>query len=136
MILANGRQRGYGEKGQRIALMVALTESKLKMYANNNPAYPGIERSLEFPHDDVGNDFDSLNFFQQRWKYWGTVDELMNPEYAINAFYNALERKVPDWRNMPEGEAAQAVQGSDYPDRYDKWWQAAQVIIGAFPEGS
>ncbi len=141
MILANGRSRGLGVQGQKVALMTALQESKLRMYANDNPDFPGIEESLMYPHDAVGHDHDSVNMFQQRppWGGRGTLSEqlrnLMNPDYAINAFYNALQR-VSGWRDMRPGQAAQKVQVSAFPDAYDKWESAAEKIIAAYPEGS
>lgn len=77
--------------------MTALQESGLRMYANKN-----VPESLNYPHDAVGSDYDSLNPFQQRVKYWGTVAQLMNLDYAINAFYTALQR-VPGWAVMRPG---------------------------------
>jgi len=93
------------------------------MYANSS-----LPESLNYPHDAVGSDYDSLNFFQQRVKYWGTVAQLMNADYAINAFYSALVR-VPGWKDLKTGVAAQKVQVSAYPDAYAKWEQAADKLL-------
>lgn len=103
--------------------MTALQESGLRMYANSN-----VPDSLNYPHDAVGSDYDSLNPFQQRVKYWGTVAQLMNLDYAINAFYAALVR-VSGWQNLAPGIAAQKVQVSDYPDAYAKWESAANTLL-------
>lgn len=112
-----------GDAGARVGLVTALQESGLRMYANSS-----VPESLNYPHDAVGSDYDSLNFFQQRVKYWGTVAQLMNADYAINAFYIALVR-VPGWKDLKPGVAAQKVQVSAYPDAYAKWEQAANVIL-------
>ena len=126
-IIVRGRERGFIELGLTVALMTALQESKLRMYANSS-----VPESLNYPHDAVGNDYDSLNFFQQRVRYWGTVAELMDQAYAIDAFYDALAR-VPEWWNLEPGVAAQRVQVSAYPDAYAKWASAADTIIDALP---
>ena len=128
LIARVGRARGFGDAGVKVALMTALQESKLRMYANSS-----VPESLNYPHDAVGNDYDSLNFFQQRVRYWGTVAQLMNPQYATDAFYNALAR-IPDWRTLAPGVAAQKVQVSAYPDAYAKWDAAADKIIVTLEE--
>ena len=129
------RQRGYaqrivdhikaknypGDGGQRradIALATCLVESALTMYANgNNPA------SLKLPHDAVGWDHGSVGLYQQQvggaansTADWGTTAELMNVETSTDKFLRALDSL--DWGNRSNGQLAQAVQGSAYPDRY------------------
>lgn len=131
-IIERGRERGFIEQGLTVALVTALQESKLRMYANDNPDFPGIEESLTYPHDAVGHDYDSLNMFQQRAMYWGSIGQLMNERYAIDAFYDALAR-VPEWWLLAPGVAAQTVQRSAYPDAYDKWADAAGAILAVFP---
>lgn len=106
-----------------MGLVTALQESTLRMFANKN-----VPESLNYPHDAVGSDYDSLNFFQQRVRYWGTVAQLMDQNYAINVFYTQLQ-KVKDWRSLPVGVAAQKVQVSAHPDAYAKWETAANQII-------
>ncbi|MFF8188796.1 M23 family metallopeptidase [Microbacterium sp. NPDC016588] len=135
-ILSIARSLGVSVKGQQIAIMTALQESGLKMYANSS-----VPASLDYPHDAVGSDHDSVNFFQQRVSGWGTVAELMDPTYATKAFFGGPEGPnqgsprglldVPGWESMPLGKAAQTVQVSAYPDAYDKWETAAQQIITA-----
>jgi len=122
-IIQGAYSRNLGTAGAKVGLMTALQESGLRMYANKN-----VPESLNYPHDAVGSDYDSLNPFQQRVRYWGTVAQLMNLDYAINAFYAALAR-VPGWSVMRPGVAAQRVQVSAYPDAYAKWEQAADVLI-------
>ena len=54
--------------------------------------------SLQYAHDGLGSDHDSVNTFQQRWiAGWGTVAQLMDPVYAAAAFYGRLV-EVPNWR--------------------------------------
>lgn len=132
-ILGAARSLGISPRGMTIALMTALQEAKLYNYANSS-----VPESLDFPHDRVGSDHDSVNVFQQRAN-WGTVAERMNPTYAAEAFFGGPDGPnkgtprglldVDGWESMPMGEAAQTVQVSAYPDAYDKWQPAAQQLV-------
>lgn len=120
--------------GVKIALITTLVESKLKMYANSS-----VPESLEYPHQAVGSDHDSVNIFQQRPSSgWGTVAELMDVRYSARAFFGGPEGPnggsprglldIKDWESMPLGDAAQRVQVSAFPDRYEAWVGAAEII--------
>lgn len=90
--------RGLPARALTIALATGLQESKL---AN-------IEHG----------DRDSLGIFQQRPSQgWGTPEQVLDPVYATNAFYDALV-KVDGYDRMAVTEAAQAVQRSAFPDAY------------------
>lgn len=98
-----------------VALATALQESKLR----NLP--------------DLGrrNDHDSIGLFQQRPSQgWGSAEELANPRFASERFYQAL-RKVDGWEGMRVTEAAQRVQRSAFPEAYDKWRDDANVLATA-----
>lgn len=103
-----GRQMGMSERDIQIALMTALTESRLV-----NVHY---------------GDGSSLGLFQQI-DSWGTAAQRENPQWAATAFYNAL-KGVTDRGTMTMGEAAQAVQRSAYPDRYATWQDEAAGLLG------
>jgi cell wall-associated NlpC family hydrolase len=97
-ILSIGKERGVTQHAQQTALMAAMTESSL-----NN---------LQ------GGDRDSGGLFQMRPSQgWGTHAQVTNINYAINLFYERLV-KIPGWDTMPPGEAAQALEGSAFPDAY------------------
>lgn len=65
-------------------------------------------------------DRDSLGMFQQRPSQgWGTPEQVMDPVYAVNIFYDHLVR-VAGYTEMAVTEAAQAVQRSGFPDAYAK----------------
>ena len=107
------KDMGLSEAAATIGNAVGLVESELKMYANSN-----VPESLQFPHDAVGSDHDSLNYMQQRASMgWGTVAQLMDPVYPAQAFYDAL-MQVSGWESMDPGAAAQAVQRSAFPGKY------------------
>lgn len=132
-ILATARGLGVSNQAMTVAMMTALQESTLYMYANSS-----VPDSLSFPHDKVGSDHDSVNPFQQRAN-WGTVAERMDLTYAAKAFFGGPDGPnkgtprglldIDGWESMSPGEAAQTVQVSAFPDAYDKWLPAAQTIV-------
>ncbi|GAB4083982.1 hypothetical protein GCM10028784_06120 [Myceligenerans cantabricum] len=93
-------RRGLPARAATIALATALQESKLS----------NIEHG----------DRDSLGLFQQRPSQgWGTAEEILDPVYSTNAFYDELVQ-VEDYESMSITDAAQTVQRSAYPDAYAK----------------
>ncbi|WP_231494794.1 hypothetical protein [Cellulomonas sp. KRMCY2] len=98
LLSATSLQRGLPARATTIALATGLQESKLR-------------------NVDHG-DRDSIGIFQQRPSQgWGSVEQIMDPVYSTNAFYDALVR-VDGYQELPVTEAAQAVQHSGYPDAY------------------
>lgn len=135
-IVEVGIEEKIPARGWTIALAVAMQESGLKNYANDNSAdYPGVEESLTYPHDAVGHDHDSLGLFQQRWPSWGTMAELMDPATAAKKFYGALQN-VDGWEDMALTVAAQKVQRSAFPDAYAKWESEAQALTDLITDGA
>ena len=134
-IITVGTQAGVSAAGLKVALMTALQESKLRMLANST-----VPSSLDSPHEGVGSDHDSVNLFQQR-AGWGTVEERMDANYAIRAFFGGPNGPnhgsprglldIKGWDTMRPGKAAQEVQVSAYPDAYDQWEGAAETIINS-----
>lgn len=129
---------GVTRDGVQIALMAALTESSLRMLANTT-TYP---ESASYPNDGDGSDHDSLGLFQMRPAAgWGTVSDLMDPAYQVRAFFGGSAGPnypsprglldVPGWESMDKGEAAQAVEVSAYPDRYQNYEPVAEAILNA-----
>lgn len=156
---------GVSTDGMVIAVMVMLQESAIQNYANdgqnirgyNNWPAPGKEfwletarLSLNYDHDAVGHDADSVNPYQQRAAAgWGDTDtskaatdpngamgRLMNPLWSIQAFFggpgatpNRGLTDISGWQAMPKGVAAQTVQGSAFPDAYNKWEGKATTLV-------
>ena len=107
-IAAVGLTRGLPDRAVVVALATALQESELTNLA--------------------GGDRDSIGLFQQRPSQgWGTAEQVRDPRYAANAFYNQLVR-VRGWEEMRVTEAAQLVQRSAYPEAYETWAVDAQVL--------
>lgn len=104
-------KRGLPARAGSIAVATAIQESKL--------------RNLTY------GDRDSVGLFQQRPSQgWGTVEELQDPVYATNAFYDALT-KIDGWPGMRITEIAQEVQRSAYPEAYADHEHEGRTIASA-----
>lgn len=116
LIAAIGIRRGLPPRAITIALATAIQESKL--------------RNLS-----VG-DRDSLGLFQQRPSQgWGSADQIMNPVYATNTFYDHLIR-ISGYQTMDITEAAQEVQHSGYPEAYAQHEEDARAFASALTGNS
>jgi cell wall-associated NlpC family hydrolase len=110
-IVSVGTGIGVPVRGEVIAVATATQESKLI----NLPDGPGGAYGL---------------FQQTPSQGWGTAAQVQDPTYAATAFYRHL-LAVPGWQDMALTDAAQAVQGSAYPDAYAQWESSATVIVAA-----
>lgn len=116
LITAIASERGLPARAASIALATAFQESKLY-------------------NIDYG-DRDSVGLFQQRPSQgWGSVEELLDPAYATNAFYDALV-KVDGYREMDITVAAQEVQRSAFPDAYADHEDDARALASALTGNS
>ncbi len=120
-----------GMTGAAIAVAASMAESNLLNIANDGTStlIDSLEgrqltdneravarRSMNQPHDDVGNNLDSVGLFQQRpMSGWGPPEILIDPAESAELFFTELV-KVPGWRTMSPWDAAQAVQGSPSSD--------------------
>ncbi|NIZ91350.1 hypothetical protein F1544_10090 [Kineosporiaceae bacterium B12] len=76
-------------------------------------------------------DRDSLGLFQQRPSQgWGSPEQVRDPVYATNKFYDGLV-KVDGYRDLPVTEAAQAVQRSGFPLAYGDHEQEGRLVASA-----
>lgn len=76
-------------------------------------------------------DRDSVGIFQQRPSQgWGTVEQIMDPVYSTNAFFDALD-KVPAYTELDVTVAAQEVQRSGFPDAYAQHEDLARAWASA-----
>ncbi|MFW6034167.1 MAG: hypothetical protein ACOC9R_03445 [bacterium] len=110
-IAAVAEQRSLPARAVSIALATAYQESEL----------------YNLGHGDR----DSLGLFQQRPSQgWGTPEQIQDPVYAANAFYDALVT-IPDYRELEITDAAQRVQRSAYPDGYAQHEEDARTLASA-----
>ena len=111
LIAAVGVRRELPARATSIALAAAYQESKIS-------------------NIDYG-DRDSVGLFQQRPSQgWGTREEILDPHYAIGAFYDALEQ-IDGYQSMPIHEAAQAVQRSADGGAYQQHEVSARALASA-----
>ncbi|WBQ02905.1 hypothetical protein [Kribbella sp. CA-293567] len=111
--------RGLPGRATLVALMTALQESQLQ-----NINY---------------GDRDSVGLFQQRPAAgWGSVQEILDPTYAAEAFFGGPKPPSPPglveidgWPAMSYTEAAQAVQVSAFPNAYARHEATARSIAAA-----
>jgi hypothetical protein len=104
-------RRGLPARAASIALATAYQET-------------GI-RNLEY------GDRDSVGLFQQRPSQgWGTKKQLMDPDYAVGQFYDALV-KINNWETDDINDVAQKVQRSGHPEAYNDHEADARVLASA-----
>ena len=109
-------QRGMPARAASIAIATSAQESKLY----------NVEQG----------DRDSLGLFQQRPSQgWGTRQQVLDPYYAINAFYDALA-KIEGYESMRITEAAQLVQRSAFPEAYAEHEADARTLASALTGNS
>lgn len=102
LIAAVSMDRGLPARAASIGIATAVQESKLRNIDYGDKAGP-----------------DSRGLFQQRPSQgWGSEEQVMDPVYATNRFYQELELLVPDFEDLDITVAAQTVQRSAYPDAY------------------
>lgn len=111
LMSAIAQRRALPPRATTIAIATAFQESKI--------------------HNIDYGDRDSVGLFQQRPSQgWGTREQLMNPTYAINAFYDALV-KVAGYETMVITDAAQRVQLSGFPAAYAQHEDYARALASA-----
>ncbi|MDQ4054137.1 MAG: hypothetical protein M3237_15735 [Actinomycetota bacterium] len=134
--------------GRRVALSLEQAENASLISAiavrRDLPARAAsIALATAYQESDLFNieygDRDSVGLFQQRPSQgWGSVDEILDPVYSTNAFYDAL-LEIDGYESMEITAAAQAVQRSGFPDAYADHEGDARTIASALtghsPEG-
>ncbi len=111
LLAAIAVHRGLPARAATIAIATARQESKIR-----NIAY---------------GDRDSLGLFQQRPSQgWGTVEQIMDPVYATNVFYDVLVT-IEGYEDLQVTDAAQGVQRSAFPDAYADHEEMARAFASA-----
>lgn len=108
-IIAIGKARKLPPRAWQIAIQAGSAESAL-----TNLTY---------------GDRDSLGIFQMRPSMgWGSPEQLHDVEYQITKFYSVLTG-IAGWDSMRPGDAAQQVEQSGFPDRYNLFEGFASGIV-------
>jgi hypothetical protein len=106
LIVKIGEERNFSPYSIGIAVATAIQESNLE----------------NLPYLGAKNDHRSLGLFQQQPPWWGTPEQILDPTYATNKFYDSLQ-EVYDRDSRPMIDVAIQVQ---IPDEavYRKTWPA------------
>ncbi|AYG03447.1 hypothetical protein [Gryllotalpicola protaetiae] len=128
---------GQARQASIDALDSAITESGILMQANST-----VPDSLNYPHDKVGSDHDSLGFFQMRANggNWGTVAELMDPHQQVIRYLGGPFRPSdehstsplldqPGWQDLQPDVASQRVEVSNNPNAYTPHVALAETLV-------
>jgi hypothetical protein len=124
-IIGEVQSKGVGKQGCLAAFATALVESSVYEYANN-----AVPASLNYPHDKIGSDHDSIGIFQQRASIYTNIAADMDPAQSAGQFFQVMEG-ISGWQTMDVGTLCQKVQKSAYPDRYSQQVGAATKICAA-----
>lgn len=119
-----------GEQADNAALMAAIaTHRDLPARATTIAIATALQES-KLKNIDYG-DRDSVGLFQQRPSQgWGTVEQIMDPVYSTNAFYDVLV-DVQGWESAAITDAAQDVQRSAFPNAYAQHEARARAFASA-----
>ena len=110
-ITAVAVRRGLPARAATIALATSIQESKL--------------RNIRF------GDRDSLGLFQERPSQgWGTEEQILDPVYASNRFYDELV-KIRGYEGMEITKVAQRVQKSAFPEAYADHEREGRILASA-----
>ncbi|HVV22519.1 MAG TPA: C40 family peptidase [Pseudonocardiaceae bacterium] len=109
LIISVGKQRNLPALAWQVAIQAGMQESHL----TNLP----------------GGDRDSAGIFQMRPSQgWGSYQQVTNPTYEVNKFFDVLTG-IPNWQHDRPGDAAQLVERSAFPLAYNTWEAMAAYLV-------
>lgn len=128
VILQVGQERGVPGRAQAIAVMTALGESGMR-----NLSYGDDRFGVRNPDGTLTS---SIGMFQEQ-KWYGTVQERLDPVQSSGRFYDRL-LSVTGWETLEPTIAAHKAQRNADPYHYQKYWDQAlevmQLVSGADKE--
>ncbi|EFY85270.1 hypothetical protein J3459_014798 [Metarhizium acridum] len=124
-IIAQTKKQGLGKQGCKPAIATGLTESSLRILANN-----GVPASLKYPNNGIGSGHDSVGIFQQRAMYYEDICCDMDAAYSASEFFKNMTA-ICGWKTMDAATLCQKVQRSAVPTAYRKYTAQAAKICAA-----
>ncbi|MFI8525169.1 M23 family metallopeptidase [Promicromonospora sukumoe] len=128
VILQVGEERGVPARAQAITVMTALGESGMR-----NLNYGDDRFGVRNPDGTLTS---SIGMFQEQ-KWYGTVEERLDPVQSSGRFYDRL-LAVTGWETLEPTIAAHKAQRNADPYHYQKYWdqalQVIQLVSGADPQ--
>lgn len=122
-ILTAGRDLGFDERDQTIAVMTAMGESSLRNIDYGDWETNGVTNPDGSPTTSIG-------LFQQQ-DNWGTREERLDPYTAATLFYRAMAKKVPDRAALDPTVVAHDIQVNADPLHYARYWDRALRVVAA-----
>ncbi|KAJ6781190.1 hypothetical protein PWT90_05967 [Aphanocladium album] len=119
------RAEGLNKQACLAVISTALQESELQIYAN-----PRVPASMNYPHDKVGGDQDSVGMFQQRPEWYPDIKSDMSAAGSTRQFLAAM-KQVRGWQTMEISALDQAVQRAQAGNLYAKRIPLARQVCGA-----
>ncbi|TQV90718.1 peptidase M23B [Cordyceps javanica] len=119
------RAEGLNRQACLAVISTALQESTLHIYAN-----PAVPASMNYPHDLVGGDQDSVGMFQQRPEWYPDIAADMSAAGSTRQFLAAM-KQVPGWQTMEVSALDQAVQKAEAGNLYAQRLPWANQICSA-----
>ncbi|KAJ6780040.1 hypothetical protein PWT90_01212 [Aphanocladium album] len=119
------RAEGLNRQACLAVISTALQESTLHIYAN-----PRVPASMNYPHDLVGGDQDSVGMFQQRPQWYPDIAADMSAAGSTRQFLAAM-KQVPGWQNMEVSALDQAVQRAEAGNLYAQRLPLANQVCSA-----
>lgn len=120
VILRVGQERGVPARAQAIAVMAAIGESGLR-----NLEYGDDRFGVRNPDGSLTS---SIGMFQEQ-KWYGTVEERLDPVQSSGRFYDRL-LAVPGWDALEPTIAAHKAQRNADPYHYARYWDQAVTLVG------
>jgi len=114
---------GTTRRDQEIAVMVGMGESGLRAIDYGDWETRGVRNPDGTPTSSIGV------FQQQKW--WGTVEQRMDPYQSAQLFYRAMVKKRPNREVMDPWQVAFDVQVGGSPSYYKQFWSDAQQMVAA-----
>ncbi|MFD2794005.1 M23 family metallopeptidase [Promicromonospora vindobonensis] len=125
VILQVGQERGVPGRAQAIAVMTALGESGMR-----NLDYGDDRFGVRNPDGTLTS---SIGMFQEQ-KWYGTVEERLDPVQSSGRFYDRL-LAVTGWETLEPTIAAHKAQRNADPYHYQQYWdqslEVMQLVSGA-----
>ncbi|EJP62867.1 peptidase M23B [Beauveria bassiana ARSEF 2860] len=106
-------------------ISTALQESELQIYAN-----PVVPASMNYPHDKVGGDQDSIGMFQQRAEFYSDVATDMSAAGSTRLFLADM-KGIAGWQTMEVSALCQAVQKAQAGNLYGQRIPLAEQVCSA-----
>ncbi|KAM3506407.1 hypothetical protein MY10362_002398 [Beauveria mimosiformis] len=119
------RAEGLNRQACLAVISTALQESELQIYAN-----PIVPASMNYPHDKVGGDQDSIGMFQQRAKFYSDIATDMSAAGSTRLFLADM-KGIAGWQTMEVSALCQTVQKAEAGNLYGQRISLAEQVCSA-----